>query len=234
MGTVMKRLGVSEADAAEVIRTSLASNEREAVFAALAVIQDYPADEYAAKLVTIALDPNSIVPHGSVYVLAMHRTDEGVAALRKLLSDPDPDVRKNTLSSIRAAYRAHPCYPEQADEVYTKTLVSIAANPDNPYRYDVIREIVQTRTREGVAAIRKLLVDPNAGIPLTDTDLGVRAIRDLLRDDDPDVREIARYCVKWAGYETPGRALWPDDFPAEYEEIQARRRMSVEKWLQAD
>jgi hypothetical protein len=233
MGTVMKRLGVSEADAAEVIRTSLASNEREAVFAALDVIQEYPADEHVPRLVAIALDPNSIVPHGSVYVLAMHRTDEGVAALRKLLSDPDPDVRKNTLSSVRAAYWAHPCYPEQADEVYTKTLVSIAANPDNPYRYDVIREIVQTRTQEGADAIRKLLADPNARIPLADTDFGVRAIRDLLRDEDADVRETAHECVKWACYETPGRVLRPDDFPAEYEEVRARRRRSVEKWLQA-
>jgi hypothetical protein len=234
MGTVMKRLGVSEADAAEVIRTSLASNDREAVSAALAVMQEYPADEHASRLVAIALDPNSILPHGSTYALAMHRTDEGVAALRKLLSDPDPDVRKNTLSSIRAAYWVHPCYPEHADKACTKALVSIAANPHNPYRYQVIAEIVQTRTREGVDAIRKLLADPNARIPLADGDLGVCAIRDLLRDDDPDVRETARVCVKWACYETPGRALRPDDFPAEYEEIQARRRMSVEKWLQAD
>ncbi|MEN6336688.1 MAG: HEAT repeat domain-containing protein, partial [Phycisphaerales bacterium] len=235
MGFVMRRLGVSETDAAEVIRPALASNDRETVGAALTVLQEYPADEYTPRLVAIALDPNSVLPYGSIWALATHRTDEGVAALRKLLNDPNPEIRKTTARHIRTAYFMHPHYPEQVDAAYTATLASVAADPNHQYRYRVLPEIVRTRTRDGVKAVQMLLADPNAQVAMAETDPGVRVIRDLLRHADPDVREIAREQVKWACYESPGRALRLDDFPAEFhEDLEARKKRVLEQWLKSE
>jgi len=235
MGLVMKRLEVSETDVAELIRPALASHDRETVGAALTVLQEYPADEYTSRLVAIALDPNSVLPYGSIWALATHRTDEGVAALRKLLNDPNPEIRKTTAHHIRAAYFMHPHYPEQVDAIYTATLASVAADPNHRCRYRVLSEIVRTRTRDGVKAVQMLLADPNAQVAMAETDPGVRVIRDLLRNADPDVREIARERVKWACYESPGRALRLDDFPAEFhEDLEARKKRVLEQWLKGE
>jgi len=174
------------------------------------------------KLIAIATgsEPRNVVRRGSaIYAIANHRTDEGVAALKTLLNDPNSEVRKFTSDAVRQAYRRHPVYPEKADEAFTKALVSLATDSRHVRRFSGVWAIARTRTPDGVKAVKTLLADPNADVPLVETDLGVHTIRDLLRDSDPNVREHTRYFVEQLAYhEYPGRPLRPDDFPPEFQD----------------
>jgi hypothetical protein len=47
----------------------------------------------------------------AVQAIANNRTDKGVAALKRLLDDPDPELHRHIVEAIRAAY-ARPRAPE--------------------------------------------------------------------------------------------------------------------------
>ena len=72
--------------------------------------QQYPADSFTPRLIAIATDPKSTARQQAIYALALNRTDESVATLKKLLREPAPPkpkgqtIRQTTENAIRAAY----------------------------------------------------------------------------------------------------------------------------------
>ena len=155
--------------------------------------------------------------------------------MKTLLNDRGEDIRKSTARAISDAYRGHPVHPEKVDEAYTAALVSIATDRRHPRHDSAVFVIARTRTPEGVKAAKTLLADPNAQVPMTELDLGVRTIRDLLRDDDPDVRRCTQDDVKGALWESRGRPLRPEDFPAEFhEDREAIKKRVLEQWLKGE
>ena len=72
--------------------------------------QEFPEDRFTPRLISIALDPESPARSQAVYALAQNRTDESVAALKKLLNEPDPyepkgrTIRQITERAVRTAY----------------------------------------------------------------------------------------------------------------------------------
>ena len=222
LASVLEHVGCTDAELAEVIRRSMASNDPNIVREAVLAAQSHPADEYMPKLIAIATgsEPGGFGNRESaIYAIAYHRTDEGVAALKTLLNDPNPKIRDVTSNTIRSAYRRHPVFPEKVDEAFTKALVSLATDSAHARRFAGVWAIARTRTPDGVKAVKILLADPNAAVPLAESDLGVRTIRDLLRDSDPNVRASTRYSVERQAYhEYPGRPLRLDDFPREFQE----------------
>jgi len=218
---VLEHLGCNEADLAGVIRLSLASKDPNTVRHAVLAAQEHSADEHMPRLITIATGTEAGDfgrRESAIYAIAYHRTDEGVATLKTLLNDPNARIRKFTADTIRYAYRRHPVYPKKVDEAFTKALVLLATDPRHIRRYSAIWAIAKSRTPDGVKVVKTLLADPNADVPLAETDLGVRTIRDLLHDSDRNVRERTKYEIEFAYHEYPGRPLQPDDFPAEFRE----------------
>ena len=79
------------------------------------------------------------------------------------------------------------------------------------------------------------MADPNAEVPLAEIDLGVRTIREMLLDSDPNVREHTRFQVEEIAYhEFPGRALRPDDFPPEFQLTAEQRKQQIRESLLKD
>lgn len=232
LSLVLDHLGCSEGEFAEVIRLSLASSDPNIVYAAVLAAQEYPADEYMPKVIELATGSVYSDRRGrAIVAIASHRTDEGVAALKRLLDDPDPEVRRRALDAVKEAYRRHPVFPEKVDEALTKSLVALAMDPTCPFQCTAAYAVARTRTPEGVRAVQNLLVDPNADVPLIQTDLGVRTIRDLLRDGDPDLRGRIRIDIGGVYHEYRGRPFRPDDFPAEFQETPEQFKQKMLKGL---
>ncbi len=228
MRTVLGQVGCGEKDFAEIIRSSLASTDPNVVLSAVLAAQEHPADEHMPRLIAIALDPNKIGPNRPSWMapgaimnhaagaLANNRTDDGVAALKILLANPDSEIQRRVAGAIRYAYTRHPIFPEQVDEAYTATLVRAVGEPDSWERWpDLPVEILRTRTIDGAKAIDALAADPNADVPELHTDAGVRAIRDLLRN--PKMADSTRQWIAHI-YHQPGRPLRAEDFSSEFRE----------------
>ncbi len=227
----------SPSEFAEIIREFLSSGDPKTVEEAIYAAQQHPADEYMPRLIAVATGtglealglPKGIRREGAIGALAENRTDEGVAALKNLLNDPNEKIRKATSEVIRRVYRRYPIYPEQEDEAFTKAIVSVAMDPQDILRFRAVQFIAQTRTPAGVQAIKALLADPNANVLVAATDLGVRAIRDLLHDSDPSIRKHTRFYIEDLAYhEYPGRPLRADDFPSERETFEQFKQKTME------
>ncbi len=226
------------AERTQFIRQSLASRDPNSILAATHLAERYPADEYIPKLIAIATGrglrtlglPTGLKRDGAIQAIVQNRTDEGVAALKSLLNDPNAEIRKTTTEAIKRRYYIGPFYPEREDEALTQALVSVAKDPNDPFRSGSIQAIIRSRTRDAAAAINALLADPNADVPLAQTDLGVRTIRDLFSDSDPAIRHATR---SWIGtyYKPVGRPLGPDGFPPEFQAAFEQWRQEVTKVL---
>ena len=239
MQAVLEAFDCSESEFKEIISVSLASDDVDILGWATIAAQEHPDDEHMAKLITIATNATQAEPdeqlhridrERAIYAIAHNRTNEGVKALRALLGNPDKEIRRTASHAIRYAYRRHPVYPKHSDDKYTAKLVPIAMDCNDPRQTSMIVEIVRTRTQEGVEAIETLLEDPDSNIPLAEADEGVKAIRDLLRSRNKDVRDMTAAMIR-AVYRTyPGRPLRYDDFGDEFREsFEERKRRVLER-----
>jgi hypothetical protein len=82
---------------------------------AVRAAEGHPSDEHMPRLIAIALDPNKIGPNRPWWMpnsvitaeaaraVAINRTDEGVAALKRLLDSPDVEIRRDVSTAIRGA-----------------------------------------------------------------------------------------------------------------------------------
>ena len=183
----------AESDLAEVIRLSLASNDPNVVRQPGLTAQEHPSDDVHAKADRDC--PGNRAREASsrrraaISAIAYHRTDEGVAALKTLAerSGPEAFARRRPMP-----YATHTggirSIPRRWTRLIRQSLSRLPQIRGILVRFAGVYEIASTRTPEGVKAVKMLLADPNAQVPMSELDLGVRTIRDLLRDNDPNVR----------------------------------------------
>jgi hypothetical protein len=95
----------------EVIRSLIASSlepaRRSSWFAAALAAQRFGDDRFMGRLIAIASSEDAgDIRAAAIQAIAMNRTEEGVAAMRRWLSDRDPKIRDRTADAIRIAYRS--------------------------------------------------------------------------------------------------------------------------------
>ena len=241
MLTVLEAFNCEESILKNIIGKSLESQNLDIVAEAAGAAQRHPIDDFMLALIAIANGTThpelSSHAHGTthqraIYAIANNRTDEGVKALKALLSDTDTNICKTADDAIRQAYKQHPKYPEESDEKYTAALVTAARDNNNMWQTTAIIAICRSRTFKGVNAIKLLLVNPKLDIPIAETDAGVKAIRDLLRNKDQDIRKRTMDLCRAVYIEYPGRPMIDEDFPEEFRENpEEQKKIILEKIL---
>jgi len=226
----LEKYGCMERQFKELISAGLGSDNPDVLAEAIVVAQDYPDDAHMPRLIEIAQGTGEFDPehrfaeryrNWAIHAIAYNRTDEGVGVLKALLESHDEKVRREAQGAIYYAYRRHPVRPKVCDEKLTAELAAKALDTDDPSYFRAIIEICQSRTREGVEALKILADDPDRELPIVSTDAGVRAVRDLLRHPDRVIRKDMPAFIKDFYKEYRGRPLRADDFP---EELRRRPR----------
>jgi hypothetical protein len=104
---VLESLGTDPEVLRSLIAASLAPARRASWYAAAAAAQRLGDDRFMERLIAIASSADSgDVRVPAIAAVAMHRTDEGVAALTRWLSDSDPKIRDRAAAAIRIAYHS--------------------------------------------------------------------------------------------------------------------------------
>ena len=236
MCSVLEVFGCPEEDFKEIITISLASHSLDILAEGTAAAQEHPDDDHMPALIAIATGDDDqkanqrlyrIERDRAIYAIAFNRTDEGINALKRLLEDPDRQIRRTTELAIRQAYRRHPEYPKHSDDEYTTALVPIAQDCNHPRQIPMIAEIARSRTREGVRAIKTLLKDAHQKLAIAESDKGVKAISELLKSPDKDTRQMTANVLEVIYKDYPGRPLRDDDFGEEFRESIEQRKKRV-------
>jgi len=236
MCTALEVFGCSEEDFKEIIAISLASGDPDILAQGVLAAQDHPDDDHMPALIAIATGDvdqkakhrlDQIERHRAICAIAFNRTDAGIGALKKLLEDPDQQIRRITEDAIREAYRRHPKYPEHSDNEYTAAIVPIALDCNDPRQKSMIIHVLRSRTEECVTAVKSLLENPDGDIGVAETDSGVRAIRELLESPNEHIRRITSDIIKAVYREYRGRPLRGDDFAEEFRESFEQRKKRV-------
>jgi hypothetical protein len=124
MDFLLTQYGFTEQQIGPAIERSLAPDNRQCWQAGASASQRHPNDAFTARLIAIAMDPQSEGRTQAIYALAANRTDESVQALKLLLQNPDEQVRKETDRAIHIAYLyrgnwcGKPLRPEDFDEKF--------------------------------------------------------------------------------------------------------------------
>jgi hypothetical protein len=108
---VLMGVGASEAQIVRVIDRSLQADRRSSWPVAAFGATLYGDDRLMPRLIAIAETIGETARIHAVQAIANNRTDEGVAALTRLFDDPDPELHRQVIEAIRAAY-ARPRAPE--------------------------------------------------------------------------------------------------------------------------
>jgi hypothetical protein len=108
---VLVGIGASEARIVRVLDRSLQDDRRSSWPTAAFGATLYGDDRLMPRLIAIAETIGEPARIRAVQAIANNRTDKGVAALKRLLDDPDPELHRHIVEAIRAAY-ARPRAPE--------------------------------------------------------------------------------------------------------------------------
>jgi len=231
---LLEELGCSEQEFKQIISVCLRSEEANVQSAGAHAAQRHPDGAYTFRLIAIATDPNNKARIEAGRALAYNRTDEGVGTLKELLKDDSELIRENIEAVIRGAYVNVPWHGEQSDDEYLSELINQIrdANAGDWILFSAVREIVKTRSKEGVETLKGLLKDPDKDATTAEIDEGVKVLKGLLNSQDEDVRKRTASSIHWACEAFPGRPLREDDFPELYRESVENRRKSTLEWLQ--
>lgn len=101
---VLLGVGASEAQIVRVIDRSLQDDRRSSWPAAAFGATLYGDDRLMPRLIAIAEMNGEPARIQAIQAIANNRTDEGVAALKRLLDDPDPELHRHVIEAIREAY----------------------------------------------------------------------------------------------------------------------------------
>lgn len=233
IASVLESYNCDESIFKELLIKALNSDNPEIISEAAYVTQNHPSDEIMPYVIDVAkgkapnhheISISAIVRERAIYALAHNRTDEVVEVLKEIKNDPNNRINKAAQSAIEQAYRIHPIYPEKVNEEYTSMLMPVAMDTNYPRSTAFVWEILRTRTQEGVEAIKKLAENPELNIHITETDSGVKCIRDLLRSPDEELRTRIANDIEFIYKTSPGRAFREDDFPAEFQTILDKRK----------
>jgi hypothetical protein len=108
---VLLGVGASEAQIVRVIDRSLQDDRRSSWPTAAFGATLHGDDRLMPRLIAIAETIGESARIHAIHAIANNRTDEGVAALKRLLDDPDPELHRHIVEAIHAAY-ARPRAPE--------------------------------------------------------------------------------------------------------------------------
>lgn len=104
MPYIFNRWGLEAQKMRTVVEASLASDRPAAWQAGALLAHQYPSDAFVPRLIQLATEKTKGAWETAVFALALHRTDAGVAALKRLLESPDPRVRDRVRFAVRVAY----------------------------------------------------------------------------------------------------------------------------------
>ena len=110
MQWILEQRGVTPDQFKPLIEASLAPERPGCWQEGALAAQRFCDDRFTARLIAIATDKDSKARTQAIHALAMNRTDESVATLKKLLDEPDPPkpmgrtIRQVTTDAIRSAY----------------------------------------------------------------------------------------------------------------------------------
>jgi len=230
---LLEGLGCREEEFKEIIGVCLGSEEADLQSGGAHALQRHPDDGQTQRLIEIATDPNNKARIEAGRALAYNRSDEGVKVLKELLEDENQLVRENIEAGIRGAYVYVRSYGEQPDDEYLSELISVINDPNSGdwYFFRAVDEIVRSRSKRGVEAVRRLAEEPDMDIAGEGADEGIRALQGLLNSPDERLREATASVIRDAYEDYPGRPLRKDDFPELYTEVVERRRRSLSGWL---
>ena len=101
---MLRGAGASEAQIVRVIDRSLQDDRRSSWPTAAFGATRYGDDRLMTRLIGIAETIGEPARTQAVEAIANNRTDDGIAALKRLLDDPDPELHEQIVEAIRAAY----------------------------------------------------------------------------------------------------------------------------------
>jgi len=104
MPYIFNRWGLEAEKMRPLVAASLASDRPPAWAAGALLAHQFPDDRLVPRLIQLATDKASGAWEQAIFALALHRTDEGVATLKRLLASPDQRVRDRARSAVRVAY----------------------------------------------------------------------------------------------------------------------------------
>ncbi len=87
-----------------LVAASLVADRPQAWQAGALLAHQFPDDAFVPRLIALASDTAGGAWESAIFALALHRTDQGVAALKRLLESPDKRVRDRAAFAIRVAY----------------------------------------------------------------------------------------------------------------------------------
>ncbi|MGD0413601.1 MAG: secretin N-terminal domain-containing protein, partial [Verrucomicrobiota bacterium] len=194
-----------------VIARSLALQNPDEWQAGAALAAHYRDDAFTARLLAIAVDPNASLETrvAAIEALAANHTDPGAKTFKALLTNPSPEISEALIAAIEISYNnsysgltsptgkrlqldAKDLTPlierllaskkpadiikgvsladASGDEEVTAKLVALATNPRSIDREGAIHALSLNRTDEGVKALKTLLNDPDPDLwaPLAD------------------------------------------------------------------
>jgi hypothetical protein len=101
----LKERGASIDEIKPAIAASLAPEHPDSWAEGALAAQQYGDDRFAARLIILAEDPASKAQDQAIYALALHRNEQAIACLQRLLNSPVPRIRQTVAHALRTAYR---------------------------------------------------------------------------------------------------------------------------------
>jgi HEAT repeat protein len=209
-------------------------NPMNAAFGA-SLASKYFDDGFTPRLIAIAT--NTAIPNraNAITALAYNRTDEGVRILKVLLNDPDPKIWVTLADALLNAYQrssvvqGRPLRQEDITAEEVKPLIRhlLESYKENP---DVITGVSLEAYFASGGFTQQLIPmasDPRSvartgaiyALAMNRTEEGVRTLKALLHDRDPEIRKSTEQAIRGA-YTSRGNArgesLKPGDFDASY------------------
>ncbi|MGD1085162.1 MAG: HEAT repeat domain-containing protein, partial [Verrucomicrobiota bacterium] len=202
---------------------------------------NYYDDAFTARLIAIASDASAskYSRDEAFEALARNRTDAGVKTLKTLLDDPNPDIWVplsqailNGLSSECKSPTGKHLQPADFGTKDMKPLIQRLLATSEP----MVRSLGMSLAQHfGDDAFTPKLVEAamsygpertgaTYALAMNRTDDGVRTLKTLLHDYDPETVQMAEDAIRcaytWRG-DARGRPLRPDDFDAKYQQPEA-------------
>ena len=205
--------------------------------------RSYYEDSFAARLIFIAT--NTAAPantrEAAITALANHRTEAGVKTLKALLSDNDPKLWTPLaiafLNALQPQVLGLPgirILPQDFNSTDVRPLLQkmlVSANlTDRIFGTSLAEQFGDDAL---TAPLIALALDPNqatrenaiSALAMNRTDAGVKTLKALLNDPDPQVVQMAEDAIRHAytsrGFAC-GKLLWPGDFDPKYRSAEGK------------
>lgn len=199
----------------------------------------YYDDAFTMQLIAIANDSNARWDTRSVAmrVLTFHRTDAGVKAIKTLLKDPAPEMLRPLFETIANGYSSRdmaptgrPLQPEDFNAEDMRPLIErllVSTNQALQLQFCGVTLAKWFGSDALTAQLTELTTNPSPNIrggaidalALNRTDQGVKMLKTLLHDPDPETSKMAEAAIRNAYTsrgDARGRPLRADDFDAQY------------------